>query len=99
MIDTLISSKTRIKLLLKFFLNSNNTAYLRNLGEEFQESSNSIHTELNRFEEAGLLYASAEGNKKIFKVNTSNSFFNDLHSFVKTYFGIDKEEIILKLYI
>lgn len=99
MIDTLISSKTRIKLLLKFFLNSNNTAYLRNLEEEFQESTNSIRIELNRFEEAGLLYASAEGNKKIFKVNTSNSFFNDLHSLVKKYFGIDRiiEEIILKL--
>ncbi len=99
MIETLISSKTRIKLLLKFFLNSNNTAYLRNLEDEFQESTNSIRIELNRFEEAGLLYASAEGNKKIFKVNTSNSFFNDLHSLVKKYFGIDKiiEEIILKL--
>jgi hypothetical protein len=99
MIETLISSKTRIKLLLKFFLNSSNTAYLRNLEEEFQESTNSIRIELNRFEEAGLLYASAEGNKKIFKVNTSNSFFNDLHSLVKKYFGIDKiiEEIILKL--
>ena len=37
MIDTLISSKTRIKLLLKFFLNSNNTAYLRNLENRKQE--------------------------------------------------------------
>ncbi len=99
MIKTLISSKTRIKLLLKFFLNSNNTAYLRNLEEEFQESTNSIRIELNRFEEAGLLISSLEGNKKIFKVNTSNSFFNDLHSLVKKYFGIDRiiEDIILKL--
>lgn len=99
MIDTLISSKTRIKLLLKFFLNSNNTAYLRNLENEFQESTNSIRIELNRFEEAGLLVASVEGNKKVFRVNTSNSFFKDLHSLVKKYFGIDRiiEDIILKL--
>ncbi len=99
MIEALISSKTRIKLLLKFFLNSNNTAYLRNLEEEFQESTNSIRIELNRFEDAGLLIASSEGNKKIFKVNTSNSFFKDLHSLVKKYFGIDRiiEDIILKL--
>lgn len=99
MIETLISSKTRIKLLLKFFLNSNNTAYLRNLEEEFQESTNSIRIELNRFEDAGLLIASNLGNKKIFKVNTSNSFFKDLHSLVKKYFGIDKiiEDIVLKL--
>lgn len=99
MIEALISSKTRVKLLLKFFLNSNNTAYLRNLEEEFKESTNSIRIELNRFEEAGLLIASSEGNKKIFRVNTSNSFFNDLHSLVKKYFGIDKiiDQIILKL--
>lgn len=99
MIDTLISSKTRIKLLLKFFLNSNNTAYLRNLENEFHESTNSIRIELNRFEDAGLLMASTEGNKKIFKVNTTNSFYKDLHSLVKKYFGIDRiiEDIVLKL--
>ncbi len=99
MIEALISSKTRIKLLLKFFLNSSNTAYLRNLEEEFQESTNSIRIELNRFEEAGLLSSSAQGNKKIFAVNKKHSMFNDLHSIVKKYFGIDKiiEEIIVKL--
>lgn len=99
MIEALISSKTRIKLLLKFFLNSSNTSYLRSLEDEFKESTNSIRIELNRFEDAGLLSASTEGNKKIFKVNTTNSFFNDLHSLVKKYFGIDKiiDEIILKL--
>lgn len=99
MIEALISSKTRIKLLLKFFLNSNNTAYLRNLEAEFQESTNSIRIELNRFEEAGLLISSREGNKKIFKVNTSNFFFIDIHTLVKKYFGIDRiiDDIILKL--
>ena len=50
MIETLISSKTRVKLLLKFFLNSRNTAYLRNLEEEFEESTNGIRVELNKFE-------------------------------------------------
>ena len=67
MIETLISSKTRIKLLLKFFLNSNNTAYLRNLENEFQESTNSIRIELNRFEDAGLLIATTEGEQKKFQ--------------------------------
>ncbi|MFN9583050.1 MAG: ArsR family transcriptional regulator, partial [Bacteroidota bacterium] len=42
MLDTLITSKTRIKLLLKFFLNGQNKAYLRNLEAEFGESSNGI---------------------------------------------------------
>lgn len=54
MIETLISSKTRVKLLMKFFLNSNNVAYLRSLEEEFQESTNGIRLELNKFEKAGF---------------------------------------------
>jgi DNA-binding transcriptional regulator PaaX len=64
MIETLISSKTRIKLLLKFFLNSNTTAYLRSLEEEFGESTNSIRIELNRFEKAGFLASHSQANKK-----------------------------------
>ena len=60
MIETLISSKTRIKLLLKFFLNSNTTAYLRGLEEEFGESTNSIRLELNRFEKAGFKIVAAK---------------------------------------
>ena len=55
MIETLISSKTRIKLLLKFFLNSNTTSYLRSLESEFGESTNAIRVELNRLENAGML--------------------------------------------
>ena len=55
MLDTLITSKTRLKLLLKFFLNSSSRAHLRNLETEFGESTNAIRLELNKFEEAGLL--------------------------------------------
>jgi len=62
MIEALISSKTRIKLLLKFFLNSNATSYLRGLESEFGESTNSIRIELNRFEEAGMLTSYNQGN-------------------------------------
>jgi hypothetical protein len=89
MIETLISSKTRVKLLLKFFLNSKNTAYLRNLEEEFGESSNAIRIELNRFEDAGFLTSSAEGNKKIFTVNTSHPFFPDINKILLKMTGLE----------
>ena len=35
MIEALISSKTRVKMLLKFFLNANSSGYLRGLEQEF----------------------------------------------------------------
>jgi hypothetical protein len=90
MIETLISSKTRIKLLLKFFLNSSNKGYLRGLEEEFGESSNAIRLELNRFEQVGMITSDVEGNKKFFKANTRHPLFSDIHSIIKKYIGIDK---------
>lgn len=89
MIETLISSKTRIKLLMKFFLNSKNTAYLRNLEEEFGESTNGIRLELNKFEKAGFLESHAEGNKKIFKANTEHPLFNEINSIIRKMTGLE----------
>jgi len=53
-LDTLITSKIRIKLLLKFFRNSKSESDLRGLKKEVQESGNSIRLELNKFENSGL---------------------------------------------
>ncbi len=99
MLETLISSKTRIKLLLKFFLNSKTTAYLRNLESEFGESTNAIRVELNRLEAAGLLHASPEGNKKIFQANTNHPLYNEINSIVLKYVGINHiiENIVNRL--
>jgi hypothetical protein len=90
MLQALITSKTRIKLMLKFFLNSSSTGYLRGLATEFGESTNAIRLELNRFEEAGLLCTSYEGNRKIFKANPYHPLFPDISSIVRKYVGLDE---------
>jgi len=90
MIETLISSKTRIKLLLKFFLNSNATSYLRGLETEFGESTNAIRIELNRLEKAGMLDSFASGNKKYFKANTMHPLYQDIHNLILKYTGLDR---------
>ncbi|MEM7102337.1 MAG: ArsR family transcriptional regulator [Bacteroidota bacterium] len=99
MLDTLISSKTRIKLLLKFFLNSKNTAYLRNLESEFGESTNAIRLELNKFEQRGFLSSEMQGNKKVFRANTKHPYFSLIHNIVMKYTGIDNiiEYVVRKL--
>ncbi|MFN0214450.1 MAG: ArsR family transcriptional regulator [Saprospiraceae bacterium] len=99
MIDALISSKTRIKLLLKFFLNSHATAYLRSLESEFGESSNGIRVELNRLENAGLLLSENEGNKKIFRANTRHPLFREIHNIILKQVGLDQviETVIQRL--
>ncbi len=89
MLDVLITSKTRVKLLLKFFLNPHTSAYLRGLAEEFGESSNAIRLELNRLEEANMLEGRAEGNKKLFSVNRKHPLFEDVSRIVRKYIGLD----------
>jgi len=90
MIETLISSKTRIKLLLKFFLNSSTKAYLRGLEGEFGESTNAIRLELNKLEKAGMLNAELEGNKKVFTANTKHPLFKEIHNIIRKHIGLDK---------
>ncbi len=89
MIETLISSKTRIKILLKFFLNGNSVSYLRGLEEEFGDSTNSIRLELNKFEKAGFLISHLEGNKKLFKANQKHLLFQDIQRMLMKITGIE----------
>ena len=99
MLDSLVTSQTRIKLLKKFFLNSSTKAHLRGLETEFGESSNAIRVELNRFERSGLLTSLRDGNKKVFQANSSHPLFSDIHSIIMKETGIDRviEKVIHRL--
>jgi len=90
MIESLITSKTRIKLLLKFFLNPETRSYLRGLADELGESTNGVRVELDRFSEAGLLEKSSNGKTKLYKANRSHPLFPEISSIVKKYTGIDE---------
>ena len=90
MLDTLITSKTRIKLLMKFFLNASSESYLRNLTNEFGESSNAIRVELNKFETAGLLCSEHKGNRKYFQANTKHPLFSSIHNLLIKNIGLDR---------
>lgn len=99
MLESLITSKTRIKLLTKFFLNPDTKGYLRSLAEEFGESTNGVRVELNRLAAAGILESESEGRTKLYKANKRHSMFNDIHNIVKKFIGIDQiaDQIVAKL--
>ena len=90
MLESIITSKTRVKLMLKFFLNSQTKSYLRSLEKDFGESTNAIRVELNRFEDAGLLQSEFVGNRKFFQANTKHPLFKDINSILKKFVGIDQ---------
>jgi len=90
LLQTLITSKTRLRLLLKFFLNSSTTSWLRDLEAEFGESTNGIRLELKHLEDAGMLTSELNGNKKIYRANTKHPLFGDIHRLLLKHTGIDQ---------
>jgi hypothetical protein len=90
MIESLITSQTRIKLLLKFFLNPKTRGYLRQLAKDFGESTNSIRVELNKLTEAKMLVSQSEGRNIVYNANTDHPLYNDIRNIVLKSTGIDK---------
>lgn len=98
MLDSLVTSKTRIKLLLKFFSHKN-SGYLRSLAKDFDESTNSVRVELNRLTEAGLLLSEDEGKTKVYRANHSHPFFSEITAMVSKFLGLDElmEKIVTRM--
>jgi predicted transcriptional regulator len=91
-LDKLITSKTRLRLLIKFFINQANSGYLNGLASEFNESTNSIRKELNHLSEAGYLKKYKDHNKVGYKANIGHPLFDMLQKVVRKDLGL--EEIV-----
>ncbi|MFN3942975.1 MAG: ArsR family transcriptional regulator [Flavobacterium sp.] len=89
MLPELITSKTRLRLLVKFFINASNHGYLRGLATEMQENTNAIRKELNHLSEAGYLEKEEIGNKVSYKANTQHPLFGLLQQIIHKYMGLD----------
>lgn len=96
MLEKIITSKTRLRLLVKFFLNISNSGYLNSLANEFNESTNSIRKELNNLSEASYLIKYSENNKVLYKANVNHPLFKPLQKIIHKYIGI--EDILENVY-
>ena len=96
MLSSLITSKTRLRMLIKFFVSDANKGYLNGLANEFNESTNSIRKELNNLSGAGYLLKS----KKNTKICLDLKFFV-LGHFYQTIFRLinQKKSTILFLFL
>ena len=90
MLETVITSKTRLRILVKFFVNIANKGYLNSLANEFGESTNSVRKELNNLSDAGYLIKSYNKNKVIYMANTTHPLFTTLQRIVHKHLGIEK---------
>jgi hypothetical protein len=90
MLDSIITSSTRIKLLLRFFLNPGSKGYLRQLSSEFGESTNGIRVELNKLTDAKILRTEIQGRNKLYAANVAHPLFEDIRNIVLKSTGVDK---------
>jgi predicted transcriptional regulator len=90
LLSGLISSKTRIKLLVRFFLNPQTRSYLRELAKEFDMSTNAVREELNQLTRTHLLKSERNGRQVFYMANTEHSLFPELRSMVQKVMGIDQ---------
>jgi hypothetical protein len=86
---------------MKFFLNSDVSAHLRGLADEFGESTNAVRVELNRLCAADFLQELPMdgGRKKSYRANRSHPLFPELQRIVHKVLGIDQlvEGIVQRL--
>ena len=99
MLAQLFTSKTRIKLLLKLFLNPQVSCYLRELATEFALSPTALKEELDSLSSAGYLTRKQNGRSVYFGANTEHPFFPEIHSIVRKSLGIDKllDDVLMSL--
>ena len=89
MLDKLITSKTRLRLLIKFFIATTNRGYLNGLAQEFGESTNSIRRELNHLADAGYLLKNKENNKIQYLANKAHPLFSSLQKIIHQHLGLE----------
>jgi predicted transcriptional regulator len=85
----LITSKTRLRLLVKFFINAANEGYLRGLATEMHENTNAIRKELNNLADAGYIVREEQETKIIYRANKKHPFFSLLQQIVRKHIGLD----------
>jgi predicted nucleotidyltransferase len=86
----LISSKTRIKLLVRFFFNPSIKSYLRELAKEFDLSTNAVREELNQLTKTNLLKSEKNGRNVYYTANQGHPLFPELKSMVGKVMGMDQ---------
>ncbi len=95
MLEDLITSKTRLRLLIKFFISQANSGYLNGLAKEMEGSTNKIRKELNHLEEAGYLNKVKVDNIIEYKANINHPLYEVLRKVVLKHLGL--EDIVEKV--
>jgi DNA-binding MarR family transcriptional regulator len=99
LLSGLITSKMRVRIIMRLFANPSCQSYLRELADEFCASPSHIKEELDQLSSSNLLKSKKNGRQILFSANTNHPIFQELHSMVTKALGMDQvlESIIKRL--
>lgn len=78
MLEAIISSKTRVKLLTLFLLSPEREYYVREIVRMTEENMNAVRRELANLESFGLISGMKKGNQQYYTVNRDFFLYEDL---------------------
>lgn len=90
LLEGLITSKTRVRILMRLFLNSGEKVYLRELSNEYGMSPGGLSGELRHMTTAGFLSQNRTGSKVEYSANTKHPLFPELQSMARKALGMDR---------
>lgn len=88
--EGLITSRTKIRILMRLFLNPGERSYIREMAGEFNLSPSIVKEELHQLERAGLLASERAGRQILYQANTDHALFPELNSMVRKAMGMDR---------
>ncbi|OGN87714.1 MAG: hypothetical protein A2158_07800 [Chloroflexi bacterium RBG_13_46_14] len=88
MLETLLGSKLRVKVLGWLFSHPDERYFVRQLTNLLGEDSTNVSRELIRLENTGILVSQKEGKQKYYQANRKSPLFNELRGIVVKTVGI-----------
>ncbi|MBI2908049.1 MAG: helix-turn-helix domain-containing protein [Chloroflexi bacterium] len=88
MLETLLGSKLRAKVLGWLFTHPDERFYVRQLNSLLGEDSTNVSRELARLEKAGILISTTEGRQKYYQADRRSPFFDELHRLIVKTVGV-----------
>jgi predicted nucleotidyltransferase len=88
MLEALLGSKLRAKVLGWLFSHPDERYFVRQLTALLKEDSTNVSRELARLEKTGILVSTAEGRQKYYQANRQSPLFNELHGLMLKTVGV-----------
>ena len=88
MLETLLGSKLRVKVLGWLFSHPDERYFVRQLTSLVKEDSTNVSRELIRLEKTGVLVSTKEGKQKYYQANRESPVYNELHGLIVKTTGV-----------